>query len=59
MKEILKDSDFNLTIRIIVFCLLASFLIYSVKCCEIERINKCTTIKQVIFNKRNIDDSHN
>jgi len=53
MKEVFKDYHFNFTLQIIATLACIAFFIHSVKSCEIERINKCKSIKETTFNPRN------
>jgi hypothetical protein len=47
MKEVLKDYDFNITIRFLTGFILLGFIIYNLNSCEIEKIKKATEIEQL------------
>lgn len=47
MKEVMKDHDFNITLRIITISIFISFLMINVISCERERISKTTSLEEL------------
>lgn len=47
MKEVLKDMEFNITLRFFFIFLLIIYIIFNVTSCEMKKIEKAITLEEL------------